>query len=340
MSDNLYLFINEGNLLDINTINTSNSVLVGNILSVNNSSFLEGVTQCNANLNVFGIELYNDNDLINNGALYCSGYAQFDSNVVFNGITQVFEGNVLCNAALVVLNNISDFSLPGGNSGEVLTTDGAGNLYWSSASGGGLANIPYGDYTYTTMEPASNTTTTPVDITTFSSNIQSEDFAVPKYIIGTNVNANYVFPAYQNTSTTANGYGANSTGVWQPAFAARLNINNGDDDWYVLEYTTTTTANLDSLQYAGQMYMVSNVDATIQLLPFITRGNNLIQSEIISLQTVELKANLPICANVFDSRIDAASSIDGAGILIRNMNANTNVTCFTSRFFTYQLILP
>jgi hypothetical protein len=65
-----------------------------------------------------------------------------------NSIQIVFANGHVAAASLAVtgttdLGAVSNVTITGGTSGQVLTTDGAGNLSFSTASGGGGGLMPY-----------------------------------------------------------------------------------------------------------------------------------------------------------------------------------------------------
>ena len=303
-----------------------------------------------------------------------------------DGVT-ILKGNVLANGPIayfdtvVFFNDVGNIDIPGGNSGQVLTTNGNGVLYWSNggsasidvgyqgvlvvnnasalnfrggivpAANGSIANINFiglttiyfGSYVYGINNPAANTVTTPSNISSFGANIKTANFQVPKYIIGSNVGANYIWPYVQGTSTTSNGYLANSTSSLQPANACLLNITNGTDNWYVLDYTDLTFngnsyITSDPLQANAEYCFYANVDANIQITQFLTTSTNstIMIANTASFGQYELKANAPTFLNIMHG--GSTSNCDGTGFLIRNMTSNSNVTIM-SCFLTAQAVL-
>ena len=68
-----------------------------------------------------------------------SGELQFNNNSSLGGISGTnYDGNIL------VLGNIAQISITGGNNGYFLQTDGAGNLSWAAGGGGGGNGTPGG----------------------------------------------------------------------------------------------------------------------------------------------------------------------------------------------------
>lgn len=350
MPDNLYGLINEGILPDLKEI-----TLEGNARFNNTAFFLTTL-----NLVVF-----------DNGA---NVYFTNNADILIDSIT------------LDITTPLSNIFIYGGSNGQVLTTDGTGNLSWSNGGGSGtsvevgyngnsvvatvaalnfrntlvptavsgnianinfigLTTVPYGSYIYGINNPSANTVATPSNISSFGTNIKSANFDVTKYIIGSNVGANYIWPYVQNTSTTANGYLANSTAPFQPANASILNITNGTDNWYVLDYSdfTFNGNNItisDPISANGTYCFYANVDANIQLLNFATTNAN--STEIIANTTnmaqYEIKANVPTFINIKTG--GSLSNCDGTGFLIRNMTGGSNVVTMSGYIIVEQDIAP
>lgn len=75
----------------------------------------------NVNISAFG----NANVVIITGTgANINGYARVTGNATFTG------GNI-------TFSNIANFHIPGGSTGQILSTDGTGNLYWGIGGGGG-----------------------------------------------------------------------------------------------------------------------------------------------------------------------------------------------------------
>jgi hypothetical protein len=157
----------------------------------------------------------------------------------------------------------------------------------------------------------------------------------PVYIDGTTLDANYYYPYYQNTSTTANGYLATSTSSFQPATASFQVLNNGDDNWYGFVYDNFGSSNnypLDSTEYFKlelNATFLSNVDSTIQLGAFYTNSTNpgLIYHATEIDGTYIIPGNVPIEINFAQAYANAANNtLDGGGFIIKNIIGNTRVT--------------
>lgn len=156
------------------------------------------------------------------------------------------------------------------------------------------------------------------------------NYNIPVYLDGTDVGANYFYPFYQNTSSTANGYVANSTASFLPTNAAFISVTNGQDGWYRYvdsTKTTTWTGNIGVGIKCGTQF-VANANTTIQFIPYIrdnVNPNNWFASTEL-MNTVELIANRPVGINFEASYFPVnANVVQGAGVIIRNCVANTRV---------------
>jgi hypothetical protein len=173
-----------------------------------------------------------------------------------------------------------------------------------------------------------NTVTLPVAV---AANVILND---PVYIDGVNVGANFTYPYYQGTSTTANGYLANSTGSFTPAGASAQIIYSGDDNWYGYIYDNfgnTSNYPLKSdevfLVNNGTVF-VANADSTIQLGVFYTVNSapGVIFHSVTLETTVNLPANVPVEVNFAQGYDNVPNNtIDGGGVMIKNIAANTRV---------------
>jgi hypothetical protein len=163
----------------------------------------------------------------------------------------------------------------------------------------------------------------PTDVTTANLN-------APIFIDGTTVGANYIYPYFQGTSTTANGYLANSTSSFNPALASFLYISSGTDGWYPINYEivgTVFSGGTEYMRLISDGTMVSNANATVQMIPFYTVDTDPggIYADGAFFQTYNLVANQATTFNS-DTRYDVSANTDGSGIIMRNITGNTRVT--------------
>jgi len=161
--------------------------------------------------------------------------------------------------------------------------------------------------------------------------------SAPVYVDGANVDPNYYYPYYQNTSTTANGYVDNSTNVWEPAGASFQVINNGDDNWYGFIYdnfgntTNFPLASNESLKVNLQATWIANQDCDLQIASFYTANNTpgTIYVDNQGVSTYQLKANIPYqIITILGYSETANNPIDGSGYLVKNLS-NTDVRAYT-----------
>jgi hypothetical protein len=180
----------------------------------------------------------------------------------------------------------------------------------------------------------------PVDITTFGTDIGNLNFDTPKYLVGNgSIGANYYFPFYQNTSSTANGYIADSTSQYNPWGAAQLLINNGDHDWWVIEYENysgNSTAGT-SVRFDLALQMVANANANVQIALFnnFNINPNMPQCDTgFQLSTHRLVENQPIqvSATTYSS---PTSLVLGKGVMMKVDGAGVRVDVTGGGFQAY-----
>ena len=156
-------------------------------------------------------------------------------------------------------------------------------------------------------------------------------YNLPIYLDGTTVPANLYNPYFQATSSTANGYLDNSTGVWEPAGASFQILENGDDDWYVFIYDNFASG--PNFPLAANEFLTLNLDLilvsdkdticqigssyTTTIGPFFYFDNSLIGTYV-------LPANVQVSINL-DTSYNTSSITDGGGFLIKNLVGNTTI---------------
>jgi hypothetical protein len=159
----------------------------------------------------------------------------------------------------------------------------------------------------------------------------------PFYIIGSNPGTNYIFPYYQNTSTTNAGFYANSTASFVPSDAGLQAITQGDDGWYVYQsanYTSNITTGIEFEAIRGGIQLVSNVDATVQItkIPIVNISNTDIGViDSLAIETVNLKANNPY-VHLYQATFTFNANVNRGGMCIRNITTNANVVGTLSQF--------
>ena len=264
-----------------------------------------------------GIQPYNPNS--NTGGLPGNVYApnSIPANAIIGGggnyitgITVKDEGNTVVASA-----NTLNFT---GSGVEVSNASGIANVYvpgYYKSLGSASFQVP---------NEANNTVLLPVDVTSTSTR------NIPVYITGTDPGANYYYPFFQGTSTTANYYLANSTGQMQGAFSSSLEIQDGDDNWYNILHAnfSQTLSSGSTLIHNYVLQLVSDTDNTIvQVVPGITKATLGIDRVFTPfIHTINLNANLPYFLEA--TRVPqtwSPFSIDGGGLWIRNMTAGSTI---------------
>lgn len=196
-------------------------------------------------------------------------------------------------------------------------------LSLNGVSGFGIANSPIGNVT-------------------LPGNLQTANTIDPAYLIGANTDPNYYFPFYQNTSTTANGYYANSTGEFTPAGATFLTLFNGDDDWWIWTGTPLTTPVQNGSEYERaefKLQIVATEPTIVQLLPASSANfSNGYLTDSQTIRSFELNyANVPYVLNGFFETVPVGYNPAYAVIFIKNLGpASANVILTSSETSWYK----
>jgi hypothetical protein len=156
---------------------------------------------------------------------------------------------------------------------------------------------------------------------------------VPITIAGTNPGSSYIWPWYQGTSSSSDGYGTTSTGPYEPYDAALIDLwaDSGDYDWYELFYQS-----FSSNPFATNEYITINVsiqifsdtaDTEIQIapLPYFTGGVPLIQTQ--QMQSYTITQADPHVQTISTSYwTPTGTSVEALGFAIRNLTSGSTVT--------------
>ena len=130
----------------------------------------------------------------------------------------------------------------------------------------------------------------------------------PSYVRPTTtpISSTKYYPFWQGTSSTTDGYLANSTASLQPALATNAIIVTGDNDWYALleilvpgGYSPQT----EGFAIEGTFQFVASSDCKFQLTPFTT-FQNATSDFVLNDQfhtTYDLTANEPLIINLNDA---------------------------------------
>ena len=196
---------------------TESNLNVNNALTANNSSYLGGTAaagyQTTAGLSA-NVATLTANAAGYLGTVAAASYVQntdsrtLSGNINFTGTNTYFSGKATHNANLVLNAGISVIDSTGsqGTTGQVLTSNGTGNVYWSTvSSGGGSVNVA-AQYTWTNTQTFSN-------VITFNSNVNIGTIGATAGILVTNtqivignssVNATINSTAFTGSANSAN----------------------------------------------------------------------------------------------------------------------------------------
>ena len=136
-----------GNITGVVAVaNTVSNNAQPNITSVGSLVSLDviGNISSSGNINSSNIAAANRATL---GNLFVTGNASISGNVNINTGKLTANGNVDFNSARVELGEVETVKIFGGFTGQILTTDGTGNLSWSDGGGGGGNGNPGGSNT-------------------------------------------------------------------------------------------------------------------------------------------------------------------------------------------------
>ena len=173
---NTQLLFNSGDYIygDSNLVydNTTHTLtLIGNIIATSLTGTLTVASNAQPNITSVGTLISLDvggnitSGNANLGNLVISNYFSGSGNLLSN-VTAVKSGTVTTNAqpnitsvgtltgltvtGVTTLGNVGNVKISNGSAGQVLTTDGYGNLSWATVSGGGGGSV-YGDANVTTL---------------------------------------------------------------------------------------------------------------------------------------------------------------------------------------------
>ena len=156
---------------------------------------------------------------------------------------------------------------------------------------------------------------------------------VPITITGTNPGASYIWPYQQGTSSTADGYAANSTGPYDPSDSALINgwTTSGDYDWYELFYQDFASNPFTTDEYitiSVRIQITSDVAGTqvqIAPLPYFTIGASTINTQQMQTFTItDAEPYVQFYTSVYWTQ--AGFGVDALAFAIRNLTAGSTVT--------------
>ena len=188
---------------------------------------------------------------------------------------------------------------------------------------------------FQTTDIVGNIVNIPVNVTSRSGNYQT-----PFYITGNDPGNSYLYPSYQNTSTTANGYYADSTAQWTPALTNYTARQDGDWNWYYITFADLS----GDVFYAGEymfyeivIQFVSNAYGKIQVYSGAELdGDGYINGREDYMTTIELFPNEPVVLSESRALYAEGANITGAAYLVRNITNSSNVTVDWCTFEVYR----
>ena len=184
-------------------------------------------------------------------------------------------------------------------------------------------------YSYTVGNSFDNTYVLPVNVNTFG-NVTTGNWDAPKYIDSSYSGGGGLYPYYDGNATTGMGYLVNSTGVLTPGKASAFTLNNGDLDWYVLEYKNfapQTVSTTEQLNLSSRWQAVADTDNTIlQIVSFLTYTTNpgVIIVDTQAMGTYLLFQGVPTRIEFVGSNF-GATIVDGGGFLMRTLSPGARV---------------
>jgi hypothetical protein len=313
--------------------NISGNVLVGtgsggNISGVNYifanvaNITLDALIGGNANItgNVTANGLYGNSLTINNG-----GNANIAGNLIANNITSnyaltVSNGNVdFTGSPNVALGSNANVHITGGSSGQVLQTDGSGNLNWYSVSASQISNgtsnvsIPIADGNINLVSGGNTTaviTATGANITGYAN-------------ISGNLSANNAnITGYANISGNLSANNANINNV--------ITLGNTSINW-----ATTTTVSITANQTIAQL-PVSGVTGVEFFVKGVDSLGTKYSAATVQALTDGTTADFVIYGTTFIGASPGSLSVNivGANIALQVSPVSTNATVWTTQFRT------
>jgi hypothetical protein len=257
--------------------------------------------------------------------------SMIQANAITN--TNILAGSLLGTAfavGTITANSLGNSGVTAGSYTSTNITVNAQGLITSAANGtgGGNTSLNLGDVTYS-VAPSQVGLYTVVDLAG-----EAFDYNAPVYLDGTTVSSSYYYPFFSGTSSTANGYYANSSGSFNPATASYWSGNQGQyGGWYsfvAMGFPVAVPAGA-TLVKKLTVQLVANANTSVQINPtgFFTSYGNTMFTNDQSIATYDLIANKPMLASTLISQAGDFSDVSGSGYVIRNMVAGTRVNIVT-----------
>lgn len=144
------------------------------------------------------------------------------------------------------------------------------------------------------------------------------------------ISSSKLYPFWQGTSSTADGYILNSTGVLTPIFAQALSMVNGTDEWYAFALTIIQNGfrpGQDRIVQDLDLQVVAASDCTFQVMPFALFANSpttlILNSQF--MYTYDLKANQPMGVDFSQTYFGFGGGGTAVGYCGRTIQAGVDV---------------
>lgn len=156
---------------------------------------------------------------------------------------------------------------------------------------------------------------------------------------------NDIFPWAQATSSTANGYLANSTSPYRPSSAQFQRFNEGDSGWYklaIIDLSTDPFVIGDIIQENGLFtFLTDTAGASIQICSYVKTAAFPTYDGLIltaQIQTIPLLYAAPYpCYGVYNVTSKwTSSAVTEIGLVIRNITPGAYVQCNLGTYGTKQ----
>lgn len=218
------------------------------------------------------------------------------------------------------LGNVGNVKITGGGNNYLLATDGTGNLVWSQSTEGFFASY---------------------DVPTDGAPVYANGTStrnVPLIFVGADPGGNYIYPYYQGTSDTANGYLANSTSAWNPDNASYISgnylANQIANSWYLLSSRSFSSDAVGKAVTSTVTFQVFGNVANVQfqVVPWIGNSSNgtatLYTSLLNGYKVLDAAPNTSsYTVTTFFGGV--ASSENVLGWHIRNITGSSELTVFS-----------